>query len=116
MSAESSGDKSNAADLNGDVKLGKNRENVDNHQEKRMGSFGDVPRSRSYFGVTPVEAPLKMFKERYRENGSGTASSWSIVPGKVSLVEIMTMGIRRRIPESNGLRRTEERGIQTQLT
>ena len=64
-----------------------------------MGSFGDVPRSRSYFGVTPVEAPMKTFKERYRENGSGTGSNWSIVPGKVSLAEIMTMGLRKRNPE-----------------
>lgn len=99
MFAESSGDKSNAAELYGDVKLGKNRENVGNHQEKRIGSFGNVPRSRSYFGVTPVEAPLKMFKERYRENGSRTGSNRSIVPGKVSLAEIMTMGIRKRNPE-----------------
>ena len=99
MFAESTGDKSNAADLSGDVKLGKNTENVDNHQEKRMGSFGDAPRSRSYFGVIPVEATLKTLKERYRENGSGTSSNWSIVPGKVSLMEIMTMGIRWRIPE-----------------
>ena len=64
-----------------------------------MGSFGDVPRSRSYFGVTPVEAPLKTFKERYQENGSGTGSNRSIVPGKMSLAEIMIMGIRERNPE-----------------
>lgn len=99
MFTESSNDKSKAVDLNGDGKIGKNTEDGDINQEKRIGSFGDVPRSRSYFGVTPVEAPLKTFEERYRENGSGTGSNRSVVPGKVFLAEIMTMGIRERIPE-----------------
>ena len=99
MFAESTGDKSNAADLSGDVKLGKNTENVDNHQENHMGSFGDAPRSRSYFGAIPVEASLKNSKSGITEKGSRTGSNQSIVPGKVSLMGIMTMGIRWRIPE-----------------
>jgi hypothetical protein len=62
MFVEGPSDKSKAADLNGDVKIRKNRGNVDNHQEKRIGSFGNVSGSRSYFGVTPVEAPVETFK------------------------------------------------------
>lgn len=41
MFLESSGNKSNVADLNGDIKIGKNTEDGDNNQEKRIGSFGN---------------------------------------------------------------------------